>query len=95
MLGNRVPETAAPRLIYAQIEGRPTTFSVPAELVQPLFDAQVSLREKRFFPVYPASVNSLVIAIDDQEINLQRLENSSWQVIYENAAGDPQRQGQC
>lgn len=77
---------------YAQLEGNPTIFTVPAAPFDELRQAQQSLRERNFMNFNPATMTAITITEGDNEVRLRKLEQNSdastWQVTRKTTEGD-------
>lgn len=92
--GATPPETE----YYAQLDGRNALFTVvvPTRLIDKLRNAQVKLREKRFFDFDPRAVTAIRLSAPIQPnqptITLQRLDaanpESGWQIVRRSGAGE-------
>ncbi|MDX2109839.1 MAG: DUF4340 domain-containing protein [Verrucomicrobiota bacterium] len=81
LIGSVVPESKPERL-FAQIEERPTVFTVPAEVIDIWRTSQESLRERHVFKLKPSEVSGIEIGQGDRLIKLQRLESGGWQIVF-------------
>jgi hypothetical protein len=83
VLGNLDPDASGTPQYFAQLEGNPAVFTVPAEPFDALREAQDALRERNFLDFQADEISALRIADDDRVIRLQRLEGGEavWQVL--------------
>jgi hypothetical protein len=86
LLGNEVPKeqevsTKDEKEYYAKLEGLPTLFKISAGLIDDLKTAQVSLRESKIMNQKTQDISEIAITQNDKNVQLQRLETGSWQVL--------------
>ncbi|NCG08669.1 MAG: DUF4340 domain-containing protein [Verrucomicrobia bacterium] len=81
LVGNPDPSAQGEATYFARLEALPTVFTIPAQTIDTLRQAQQDLRKRDFFEFDPGAVNSLVIREKEKELRLQKLETGNWQVI--------------
>jgi hypothetical protein len=86
LLGNRTGDRLPARR-YLQIEGRAAVVVVEEEPFLPFFQAQESLRERRFLSLGGATATSIILAQGERSTRLQQLEEGRWQVVFSSPEG--------
>lgn len=81
LVGNPDPSAQGEATYFARLEGLPTVFTIPAQTIDTLRQAQQDLRKRDFFEFDPREVDSLAMRKNEQELRLQKLETGNWQVI--------------
>ncbi len=88
LLGNEVSnEEGKAKAYYARLESLPTFFTVNASIFDSLREAQVTLRELKLIPFNLNQLQGIDIVQGDQEVQLQKLESGTWQVLAKDAEG--------
>lgn len=82
LVGNPVPGEGPARR-YAKLEDRDAVIIVPDEPFAPLARAQETLREKRLLPFAADQLNLIELRLDEQKTTLQKLENGTWQILFD------------
>ncbi len=80
IIGRPVPGDPVPARRFLRISGLPTVVEVGEEPFAPLFNAQESLRQRRFLDIGDAFPTAIEIILDERTTSLQRLEGGEWQV---------------
>ncbi|KAF0094206.1 MAG: hypothetical protein E1N59_2097 [Puniceicoccaceae bacterium 5H] len=83
LIGNEVPGETLPKRRFAKLEDREAVFTVQADTFDLVASAQESLRQKRLFTFEPRNLNTVEIRLDEQKTTLQKLENGTWQVLFD------------
>ncbi len=86
LIGSEVSDPPGPREYYAKIPRRtsasPTVFTVDADKVDDLRNAQDNLRDRDFLTFHPEDLSSISIGVHDRDpVSLQRLETGQWQLV--------------
>lgn len=90
LVGNPDPSAQGESTYFARLEGRPTVFTIQAQPVDALRQAQQDLRKRDFFEFNPADADSILISEGETELRLQKLETGDWQIIETAANGEIQ-----
>lgn len=88
-IGNRLNSIDAPPQVYAQLEGNPTIFTLPAEPLEALQKLQNDLRERHIVSTSLKDLQSLEISDHGSSIHLQRLENGTWNMRFPDGTSKP------
>lgn len=82
LVGKPAPAAGDQELVYAQLASNPTIFTVEAQALGALENAQSLLRDRKLLEFSPTSVRSVKIEYPGaSEVVLQRLETSHWQIV--------------
>jgi hypothetical protein len=92
LVGNADPSAQGESTYFARLEGRPTVFTIQAQPVDALRQAQQDLRKRNFFEFNTADADSILIGEGETELRLQKLETGDWQIIETAASGEIQPQ---
>lgn len=88
LVGNPDPSAQGDLTYFAQLEGRPTVFTIPGEPIDALRDAQQALRKRNFFEFDLQAADSIRLSEGTTELRLQKLETGDWQVMGESDASE-------
>ncbi|MDP0500311.1 MAG: DUF4340 domain-containing protein [Verrucomicrobiota bacterium JB022] len=83
LVGSQVPGNDLPRRRFAKLEDRDAVFTVAADNFALIAGAQETLRQKRLLSFSPSRLNTIEIRLDEQKTTLQKLENGTWQVLFD------------
>lgn len=72
---------------YAQLEDNSTIFTVSAKPFDILQNAQEVLREKQLIIIKPDSLINITIGQSRKKVQLQKLENETWQLVSKDPSG--------
>lgn len=88
LIGNIDKEDASENTYYAQLENRPTIFTVSAAPFLALQGAQEALREKHFINLDPTKIKNITISQSGSAVNLHKLESGVWKVLTKDEKGN-------
>lgn len=80
ILGESFNSESGEKLTYARRNDSDSVFTIPSRILEPLLNAQETLRERKFNYFDLASVNALEISVSDKATGLQKLETGKWQI---------------
>jgi hypothetical protein len=92
LLGNEVEKGLPENGYYAKLADSPTVVVVKVEdaLLNLLRNSQDSLRERQFLEFSPEKISTISVHfLDTAEVQMQMLENRSWQIKDRDATGAP------
>ena len=69
-------------LYYAQLaENQASVFAIPIKTIDLLENAQVELRQRRFFSFNPEELTAVDISDKNRNVSLQKLETGDWKIL--------------
>lgn len=82
LVGNPVPGSGEEEKVYAKLADNPTIFTLDAEPLRMLENAQNLLRDRKLLEFDRNKITSVKVAIPDSaEVVLQKLETDQWQIV--------------
>jgi hypothetical protein len=80
ILGSSFLNANGEKLTYARRNDSESIFTIPSRILEPLLNAQETLRERKFNYFDIKQITALDISSGDQSTHLQKLETGKWQI---------------